>query len=201
MARSLTGVAGSLVETSISAIAGLGSLTGAPLRYAPSLWHWPTKSRHPAMVALIETHDGTPVTSHATFLSHDGRKADDRAATLFRRRRESGRRRCLVHRLGSKRELIIAEGIESALSAAILYDAGRASRLYRRTACARSSSRRRCGWRCGSSPTTIAPDTASAAARDLYRRLRSEGREVRHHRCRTPSGHDANDVLLRRMRA
>ena len=106
-------VAGSLVETYLRN-RGLEAPEDAPLRYASSLWHWPTKSRHPAMVALVTRHDGEPVTSHATFLSGDGRKAAIEPPRLFPSGASPAGAGVWFGGLGSKRELIIAEGVESA---------------------------------------------------------------------------------------
>lgn len=96
----------------------------APLRYSPFAWHWPTKSRHPAMVALVETCDWTPVTSHTTFLSYEGRKADIEPQRLFAAGAKPAGAGVWFTGLNAKTELVVAEGIESALSAALLYDAG-----------------------------------------------------------------------------
>ena len=102
--------------------------------------------------------------------------------------------------LGSKPELVVAEGIESALSAALLYDA---------EACVATLSTH------GMRKLVLPPamrltvrifadhDRAGhglAAARDLYRRLRSEGHEVV---LSMPNaiGQDANDILTRRIEA
>jgi putative DNA primase/helicase len=190
-------IAGSLIETYLRN-RGLDLPADAPLRFAPSLWHWPTQSRHPAMVALIERYDGTAITSHATFLSRDGCKAAIEPARLFPAGASPAGGGVWFDRLGSRRELIIAEGVESALSAAKLYDA---------EACAAALSAH------GVRTLTLAPlsrqpirvfadnDCAGlAAARDLYRRLRSEGREVVLSMPNTV-GEDANDILMRRMRA
>ena len=115
-------VVGSLVETYLRN-RGLENPSDAPLRYAPSLWHWRAESRHPAMVALVTRHDGEPATSHATFLSRDGRKAAIGPPRLFPAGASPAGAGVWFDGLGSKRELIIAEGIESALSAAKLLDA------------------------------------------------------------------------------
>jgi putative DNA primase/helicase len=190
-------VSGSLVETYLRN-RGLESPSDAPLRYAPSLWHWPSRSRHPAMVALVTRHDGEPVTSHATFLSDDGRKAAIEPPRLFPSGASPAGAGVWFDGLGSKRELIIAEGIESALSAAKLNDA--------LAAVATLSTH---GMRNLILPLAMRltvrifadHDRAGhglAAARDLYRRLHSEGREVV---ITMPNrvGDDANDIWLRRV--
>ena len=152
------------------------------------------------MVALIETHDWTPVTSHTTFLSPNGRKADIEPQRLFSAGANPAGAGVWFTGLNSKTEIVIAEGIESALAAAILYDAGACvatlSTHGMRTLVLPPSMR----W-----PVRIFADNDRAghglsAARDLYRRLRSEGREAV---ITMPDavGDDANDVLLRRMPA
>ncbi len=176
---------------------GLKTPKSAPLRFAPALWHWSTRTRHPAMVALVERYDGTPVTSHATFLTPDGRKAPLVQVRLFAAGANPAGGGVWFDGLGATRELVIAEGIESALSAAELYDA---------VACVATLSTH--GMRSLVLPPAmglairIFADHDSAghglsAARDLYRRLRSEEREVRLSMA-DAVGSDANDVLLRR---
>ena len=191
-------IAGSLVETYLRN-RGLELPADAPLRYAPALWHWPSRSRHPAMIALIERYDGVAITSHATFLSPAGHKASIEPVRLFPAG-VSPAGGVWFDRLGSRRELVIAEGIESALSAAKLYDA---------IACVATLSTH--GMRTLVLPLAMPMpvrifadhDRAGhglAAARDLYRRLRSEGRDVALSMSNTV-GEDANDIWLRRMRA
>jgi putative DNA primase/helicase len=192
-------IAGSLIESYLRN-RGVKLPKDAPLRYAPALWRWPTKSRHPAMVALIERYDGTAITSHATFLSPEGRKAAIAPARLFPAGANPAGGGVWFDRLGARRELIIAEGVESALSAAELYDAEAAvatlSTHGMRTLVLAPLSRQ---------PIRIFADHDAQghglnAARDLYRRLRSEGRDV----CLSIAdavGSDANDILLRRLEA
>ena len=104
------------------------------LRYHPACWHGPTARRHPALVARVEGADRFAV--HRTYLARDGRRIDHRddalrddakmmlGATLGgavrlagpeepSRRRAPGPGSC--YGLGS---LIVAEGIETALSVA-----------------------------------------------------------------------------------
>ena len=42
------------------------------LRFAPSLWHWPSQSRWPAMLARVSLASGVEITTHQTFVRHDG---------------------------------------------------------------------------------------------------------------------------------
>jgi putative DNA primase/helicase len=192
-------IVGSLVETYLGGRC-LALPESAPLRYSPFAWHWPTKSRHPAMVALIETHDWAPVTSHTTFLSHDGRKANIEPQRLFSAGAKPAGAGVWFTGLSSKTELAVAEGVESTLSAAHLYDAGACvatlSTHGMRTLVLPPSMR----W-----PVRIFADNdraghGLAAARDLYRRLRSEGREVVV-TLADAIGEDANDIWIRRQRS
>jgi putative DNA primase/helicase len=192
-------VAGTLVEFYLRN-RGLELPADAPLRYAPALWHWPSKSRHPAMVELIERYDGIAITSHATFLSSAGRKADLAPVRLFPAGANPAGGGVWFDHLGSKRELAIAEGVETALSAAKLYDA---------VACVATLSTH--GMRSivlppamGLAVRIFADHDAQGhglnAARDLYRRLRSEGRDV-YLSMPDAVGQDANDLLLQRCEA
>ncbi len=88
------------------------------LRYVARCSH-PDGGTHPAMVALVSDKDGKPATLHRTYLTEDGHKAVGRSP------------RCLmpgpVPDGGSVRlappgpSLGVAEGIETALSASILF--------------------------------------------------------------------------------
>jgi hypothetical protein len=95
------------------------------LRFHPALWHWPTASRWPAMVALVKRADGTDITSHQTFLDLDGKaKAPVEKNRLFPAgaRPEGG----VWFGPANRPEIVVAEGIESTLSAMRLFglDAG-----------------------------------------------------------------------------
>jgi hypothetical protein len=68
-------------------------------------------------------YDKRPLTSHATFLAPDGRKAAIEPVRLFPAGASPAGGGVGFPNLGGRRELIVAEGIESALSAAKLYDA------------------------------------------------------------------------------
>ena len=87
------------------------------LRFHPALWHWPTASRWLAMVTCVKRADGTEITSHQTFLDLDGRgKAPFEKARLFAAGTapEGG---VWFGVANPELELIVAEGIESCLSA------------------------------------------------------------------------------------
>ena len=91
------------------------------LRWHSDCWHWPTQSKRPAMVGLItDAVTCTPLSLHFTFLRLDGsRKAGTgRDKLMLARHRKSGGvirlwpDDCVAH------GLLIAEGIETALTAA-----------------------------------------------------------------------------------
>ena len=42
------------------------------LKYAPNLWHWPTRTRWPAMLARVTSAAGEELGVHQTFLLRDG---------------------------------------------------------------------------------------------------------------------------------
>jgi putative DNA primase/helicase len=171
------------------------------LRFHPALWHWPTQGKWPAMVALVALADGTPVTCHQTFLEPDGSgKAPLEKARLF----PGG---VAPHGgvwfggADEKLEFVVAEGIESALSAMRTYGA--------QAGVAGLSDN---GIRFLDLPplplakaVRIFADNdvegqGLAAAHDAARRWRAQGRAVVVS-CATQVGEDANDVWLRRLRA
>jgi putative DNA primase/helicase len=87
------------------------------VRFHPALWHWPTKTKWPCMVAPVGPAGGGPVTCHQTFLELDGSgKAPVERPRLF----HAG-----VAPIGGvwfgeadpANEFVVAEGIESLLSA------------------------------------------------------------------------------------
>ena len=167
------------------------------LRFSASLFHWVTKTRWPAMVARVTLHDGTEVTSHQTFIEPDGSgKAEIEKPRLFAAcdRRIGGG--VWFGAADPAREFVVAEGIESCLSALRLYGV--------QAGCAALSD--------GGIRRLILPPEAQrvrifadhdelgqsiSAARDASRRWKAEGRIVR----ATMSemvGEDANDVWKKR---
>jgi hypothetical protein len=87
------------------------------LRFHPALYHWLTATRWPAMIACVKRADGTKVTSHQTFLALDGRsKAPIERNRLFPAGTapEGG---VWFGQVDPEREFIVAEGIETTLSA------------------------------------------------------------------------------------
>jgi len=170
----------------------------AALCFAPSLYHWPSGSRLPAMLAPVKTADGRVVTVHQTFLSIDGRsKAPVERPRLFPAGASPTGPGVWFGAIDPNRELVICEGIESTLSA---------MRLLAASAGVAALSAR--GIR-----ELILPEAAHRivifadrdpkeqgldAARSAWLRWRTEGRDVR---VILPDrdGEDANDILLRRL--
>jgi putative DNA primase/helicase len=177
----------------------LNAIEALALRFKPKLWHWPSRTEWPCMVALVRLHDGTELTTHQTFLTEDG---SGKAQLL------GDKVRLFVHcdsiaggavwfgAPDPEHEFIVAEGIESALSA---------MRLCRARAGAAALS-------AGGIRRLILPPEARrirvfadhdpgnqglAAAVMGCARWRAEAREVAISRA-TEVGCDANDVLMQR---
>jgi putative DNA primase/helicase len=193
-------VIGSLADTYLKTRAiVLTEVEARSLRFASSLFHWKTKTNWPAMLARVTRHDGTELTTHQTFLARDGNgKAPlGEDARLFAA--------CDTLKGGGvwfgapdpAHDMIVAEGIESTLSAERLCNAGA-------SVAALSAS--------GIHFLVLPPEAklvqifadhdpdgkGVAAAIAACRRWREEGREV--HVVRSPgSGEDANDVLRRKL--
>ena len=170
----------------------------ARLRFSPALWHWPTQSRWPAMLARVSLATGAEIATHQTFVEPDGSgKAPlGKQARLF----ASGGRTIgggvWFGEADSNREFIVAEGIESTLSAMRIFDvtAGCAalSEIGIRRLILPSTARR----------VRIFADhdelgQGLAAAREAGRRWLAEGRAVAVSISPTV-GEDANDVWLRK---
>jgi putative DNA primase/helicase len=161
------------------------------LRFAAALWHWPSKTRWPAMLALVRRTDGAAITHHQTFLAADGRgKAPVEKPRLFPAGASPEGGGVWFGQADPGREFVVAEGIESLLAAMAIYGAA--------AGCAALSAGGICD-------LALPPEARRArivadhdrcglsAAREAYRRWRSEGRDV----CvSTPDacGGDANDV-------
>ena len=64
-----------LQRDTISRVAESSSATTrrSRLRFAPALWHWPTQSRWPAMLARVSLATGAEITTHQTFLGTTAR--------------------------------------------------------------------------------------------------------------------------------
>jgi putative DNA primase/helicase len=102
----------------------LSAAEAESIRCSPDQYHWPTQSRYPAMLARVSLADGTDLSTHQTFLTPDGRKAElgDRARLFPAGSRTVGGGVWF----GVARpdyEFIVGEGIESTLSAMRIYSA------------------------------------------------------------------------------
>jgi putative DNA primase/helicase len=169
------------------------------LRFSPALWHWCSKTRWPAMLARVALATGEDITTHQTFIKPDGSgKAEIEKPRLFAACAMKPGCGIWFGAADSAREFIVAEGIESLLSAL---------RLFGVTAgCAAMSEGgvRRLVLPPEARLVRIFPDhdelgQSLAAARDATRRWRSEGRTVNATMAETV-GEDANDVWLARLR-
>jgi putative DNA primase/helicase len=163
------------------------------LRFSASLWHWPTQSRWPTMLARVTLASGAELGVHQTFLEPSGsRKASLEKARLFAAGGKAIGGRVWFGAADSGREFIVGEGIESTLSALRIFNV--------RAGCAALSA---FGIR-----ALILPAEARrvrifadhdrlgqgvAAAREAARRWRVEGREVAAS-IAAAVGMDANDV-------
>ena len=169
------------------------------LHYAASLFHWPSKTRWPAIVAQITLATGEPRGSHMTFVRHDGAgKAPVDRPRLF----SGGTTPCgggiWIGKADPEREFPVAEGLESLLSGLRIsgVEAGVAalSELGIRRLLLPDEARR----------VRIYADHDEAgqglsAAREAARRWKAEGRTVAVSISPIP-GHDANDILMGRQK-
>jgi putative DNA primase/helicase len=170
------------------------------LRSHPSLWHWPSQVSWSAMVALVRLADGTEITVHQTFLTPDGRKAPlGDKVRLFPAGVAPEGGGVWFGEADTAREFIVAEGLESLLSALRIFGAS--------AGCAALSA--------GGIRRLILPPQARrvrvfadhdplgqglGAAREAWQRWRTEGRDVAVSLAEQV-GWDANDVLISRLRA
>jgi len=90
------------------------------LRYVPEMLHYPTRTKHPGMIATFTGPDDRPATIHRTYLTHDGRKADIDPPRMFMRGAVAAGGAIRLHPVDD--EMGIAEGIETALSARDLFE-------------------------------------------------------------------------------
>lgn len=95
------------------------SLQPADVRYCPNCYESETKKELPAMVALVRGFDGKPVTIHRTYL--DGRQKADIAAPKKLMPGICKLSGVAVRLMPHKELLGIAEGIETAMSAAQIF--------------------------------------------------------------------------------
>ena len=169
------------------------------LRFSPAQWHWPTKTRWPAMLARVALATGEDITSHQTFVEPDGSgKAEIEKPRLFAAGGKTIGGGVWFGQANPEREFIVAEGIESTLSA---------MRIFGVTAgCAALSEGgvRKLVLPPAARLARIFPDhdelgQSIAAANEATPRWRAEGRTVK--ATMSPIvGEDANNVWLARFR-
>jgi putative DNA primase/helicase len=175
----------------------LTDIETAALRFDPSLFHWPTRTWWPAMIALVTRADGTELAGHQTFLARDGRgKAPIDKPRLFPAGAQPNGGGVWFGRADPDQEFLIGEGVESTLSAMRLTDtaagcAALSTLGIRRLILPPEAKRVRIF------ADRDAADQGFNAARVACARWRSEGREVR---ITLPEriGEDANSILVRR---
>ncbi len=89
------------------------------LRFHPGLWHGPSGSEWPAMVALVTTVDDRPVAIHRTYLRRDG---TDKAPVDPDKMVLGPISGCAVRLSPATDELVVGEGIETCLSGTVIFD-------------------------------------------------------------------------------
>lgn len=159
------------------------------LRYHPACWHGPSAHHHPAMISLIEG-DGTGI--HRTYLHRNGQaKATVSPAKMMLGAAAGG----AVRLSQAQGPLIVAEGIETALSLAsgLFPEAG--------AIWAALSTSGMSGLTLPIRPKEIViatdgDDAGQRAGNDLAERAHSEGWKVS--LLPAPNGRDWNDILLAR---
>ncbi len=93
---------------------GITCALGNRLRFHPEAWHAPTAQRHPAMIAAVSHFHGPEKPAvHRTFLKPDGSGKIDVSPKMMLGATKGG---CV--RLSTGDTLVVAEGIETALSLA-----------------------------------------------------------------------------------
>ena len=178
----------------------LNAAEALSIRCSASLWHWPTQTNCPAMLARVSLADGTDLSVHQTYLTPDGHKAPfGEQARLFPGGSKTTGGGVWLGEVDRDREFGVAEGLENALATMRIYgcDAGCAalsafglSRLILPPAAHRV--------RIFADHDAFGQGLASA--RVAVQRWRAEGREVA--LVMSPNvGEDANDVWLRRLRS
>ena len=175
----------------------LTDIERACLRFSPSLYHWVSQSKWPAVLACVALADGTPLATHQTFLEPDGSdKAQIDKPRLFAAGGKTATGGIWFGAASPTQEFMVGEGIESTLSAMRIFDSA--------AGCAALSAN---GIR-----TLLLPADARrvrvfadndllgqgvSAAREAARRWIAEGRTVAVSIAEAV-GEDANDVWRRR---
>jgi putative DNA primase/helicase len=170
----------------------------AVLRLHPRLRHWPSGMWWPALVALVAMHDGAELCGFMTFLAKNGHaKAPVEKPKLFPKDAHPVGGGVWFGKADPEIEFVVAEGIESTLSA---------MRLCRATAgCAALSA-------FGMSKLVLPPEARRVrvyadhdadrkgvlAACEARRRWQAEGRTVVI-KVASEAGKDANDIWQRRL--
>ena len=194
-------VRGTLLETYFKSRAlVLTDVEATALRFDQGLFHWPTRTWWPAMIALVKLADGAELAGHQTFIAIDGcGKAPIDKPRLFPAGSQPNGGAVWFGAPAPDQEFLVGEGVESTISAMRLTGAP--------TGCAALSTLgiRRLILPEGARRVRIFADRDSAdqgfnAARVACARWRAEGREVR---ITLPelAGEDANSILIRRQSA
>jgi putative DNA primase/helicase len=183
----------------------LTDIEARSFKFHPALWHWIAKQKFPAMIAAVARANASgafeTITCHETFLAFDGSdKADVDKPKLFPSGIDPAGAGVWFNAeaIRPDSEFVVAEGIESALSAMRLVgvEAG----------CAALSAwgiRKLILPDCARRVVVFADDDSLqqgiAAANEARRRWQAEGRAVRVLQARE-GGWDANDVWIRRAK-
>jgi putative DNA primase/helicase len=169
------------------------------LRFAPALWHWPTKTRWPAMLPRVALAAGEDLGCHQTFVKHDGiGKAPIERPRLFAAGGSTLHGGVWFGKADPEREFVVAEGIESLLGGLRIsgVEAGCAamSELGIRKLILPKEARRVRVY----ADHDVAGQGLSAA-REAAHRWIAEGREATVSMSPIP-GHDANDIWRGRQK-
>ena len=171
------------------------------LRFSPALWHWPSQTRWPAMLARVSLATGDEIATHQTFVEPDGggKAPLGKQARLFAAGGKTLGGGVWFGEADPRQEFIVAEGIESLLSAL------RISGVAAGCAALSEIGIRRLALPLGARRVRIFADhdplgQGVAAAREAGRRWLAEGRAVAVS-IAARVGHDANDVWRKRLRS
>jgi putative DNA primase/helicase len=176
------------------AVRGLAGEASTALRFHPGLRHPNAAGRFPALVALIvSTLTGEPVAIHRTYLRRDGTcKADLDPAKASLGPKAGGA--IMLHKPQAGRPLVIAEGIETSLSAGRMMEAPA-------WAAVSAGNMARITPPAGPSEIIVAADPDPVGQREAWAAAdawQAAGRRVRVATPDTPD-HDFNDLWRARM--